>query len=67
MDELTIANGSVTTLYCTSDIHHPKFGKLQLDYSSFAVEGRSDLIMVVYNPATLKDQEIIRKTLLAIE
>ena len=48
-------------------IHHPKFGKLQLDYSSFAVEGRSDLIMVVYNPATPKDQEIIRKALMAIE
>ena len=48
-------------------IHHPKFGKLQLDYLSFAVEGRPDLIMVVYNPATRADQKIIRKALLAAE
>ena len=47
-------------------IQHPKFGKLQLDYSSFAVEGRPDLIMVVYNPATPADLKIIRKALLAI-
>lgn len=44
-------------------IHHPKFGKLQLDYSSFAVEGRPDLIMVIYHPTTNADQEIIKRAL----
>ena len=44
-------------------IHHPKFGKLQLDYSSFSVEGRPDLIMVIYNPTTEADREIIRRAL----
>jgi hypothetical protein len=34
---------------------HPVFGSISLEYSSFAVDGRPDLILAVYNPATPAD------------
>jgi transcriptional regulator with XRE-family HTH domain len=36
-------------------LNHPALGELGLEYSSFAVDGRPDLAMVVYNPATPED------------
>jgi hypothetical protein len=36
-------------------LHHPVAGWLALEYSSFAVDSRPDLSMVVYNPATPDD------------
>ena len=41
-------------------IRHPLLGPLALEYSVFAVDGRSDLSMVVYNPATPADADKIR-------
>ena len=41
-------------------IRHPIGGRIALDYSAFAVDGRPDLGMVVYNPATPADAERIR-------
>lgn len=41
-------------------IHHPEAGSLDLEFSSFAVEGRPDLGMIVYNPATSADAERLR-------
>jgi len=41
-------------------IQHPILGPLELEFSTFAVEGRSDLIMMVYNPATPGVAERIR-------
>ena len=41
-------------------LHHPKAGLLALEYSAFAVDGRPDLSMVVYNPATEADKDKIR-------
>jgi hypothetical protein len=41
-------------------IRHPVLGALALEYSAFAVDGRPDLNMVVYNPATPADAEKIR-------
>jgi transcriptional regulator with XRE-family HTH domain len=38
-------------------IRHPILGAFAFEYSSFAVDGRSDLSMVVYNPATPADAE----------
>ncbi|WLS10725.1 helix-turn-helix transcriptional regulator (plasmid) [Shinella sumterensis] len=32
-------------------LHHPHLGSIALEFSSFAVEGRPDLNMMVYNPA----------------
>lgn len=31
-------------------LHHPSLGLLELEYSAFAVDGRPDLGMIVYNP-----------------
>jgi hypothetical protein len=41
-------------------LRHPRAGLMALEYSAFAVDGRPDLSMVVYNPATPKDAERIR-------
>lgn len=32
-------------------LHHPVLGPIELEFSTFAVEGRSDLNMMVYSPA----------------
>ena len=44
-------------------IKHPTLGPLAIEYSAFAVDGRTDLTMVVYNPATPKDAERIKSLL----
>ena len=36
----------------TKRLHHPEIGLVELEFSAFAVDGRPDLGMVVYNPAT---------------
>ena len=38
-------------------MHHPVFGALALEYSGFAVDGRPDLTMIVYNPLTPEDEQ----------
>ena len=37
-------------------LRHPLAGPLKLEYSTFAVEGRPDLAMVIFNPATDEDR-----------
>ena len=44
-------------------IKHPVLGPLAFEYSAFAVDGRPDLSMVVYNPATPEDAERIKSLL----
>jgi transcriptional regulator with XRE-family HTH domain len=41
-------------------IRHAVLGPLAFEYSAFAVDGRPDLSMVVYNPVTSADAEKIR-------
>jgi len=41
-------------------IRHPVLGPLAFEYSAFAIDGRPDLSMVVYNPATPADVDRIR-------
>ena len=41
-------------------LHHPKLGLLELEFSAFAVDGRPDLGMIVYNPVTSVDAHRIR-------
>lgn len=41
-------------------IRHPVLGPLAFEYSAFAVDGRPDLSMVVYNPAAPADVDKIR-------
>ena len=44
----------------TKTLHHPEVGPLQMEYSAFAVDGRPDLGMVIYNPLTKGDADKIR-------
>ena len=41
-------------------LHHPIAGPIAMEYSAFAVDGRPDLGLVVYNPATPADADRIR-------
>ena len=41
-------------------LRHPVAGMLALEYSAFSVDGRPDLSLIVYNPATPKDADRIR-------
>jgi transcriptional regulator with XRE-family HTH domain len=47
----------------TKRLDHPKLGRIEMEYSSFAVDGRPDLGMIVYNPATQADTQRIRSLL----
>ena len=38
-------------------IRHATAGDLALEYSSFAIDGRPDLGLVIFNPATADDKE----------
>jgi transcriptional regulator with XRE-family HTH domain len=46
-------------------IRHPVLGAFAFEYSSFAVDGRPDLNMVVYNPATPADAEKLKSLVAA--
>jgi len=41
-------------------MRHPVLGEIAFEYSAFSVDGRTDLSMVVYNPATPADAEKIK-------
>jgi transcriptional regulator with XRE-family HTH domain len=41
-------------------LRHPILGPIELEYSAFAVDGRPDLGMIVYNPVTSSDGDRIR-------
>jgi transcriptional regulator with XRE-family HTH domain len=44
----------------TKYLRHPAVGPIALEYSAFAVDGRPDLGMVIYNPATPADADLVR-------
>ena len=44
-------------------LHHPIAGLLSMEFSAFAVDGRPDLNMVIYNPAMPADADKIRALL----
>ena len=44
----------------TKRLHHPDLGLIELEISTFAVDGRPDLEMMVYNPASPETIERIR-------
>jgi transcriptional regulator with XRE-family HTH domain len=46
-------------------LRHPILGPIAFEYSAFAVDGRPDLSMIVYNPATSSDIDRIRSLLIA--
>ncbi len=44
-------------------LHHSIAGPLSMEFSAFAVDGRPDLNMVIFNPATPADANKIRALL----
>jgi hypothetical protein len=42
-------------------LDRPAVGPIMLEYSGFAVDGRQDLYMIVYNPATPSDEARVRR------
>jgi transcriptional regulator with XRE-family HTH domain len=44
-------------------LRHPRAGAIAFEYSSFSVDGRPDLAMVVYNPASDEDRDKVRSLL----
>lgn len=62
VDELCRSSGVFARLWESSDVtghgdgmkrlHHPMLGLIELEFSTFAVEGRPDLTMMVYNPTS---------------
>ena len=48
-------------------LRHPEAGSLDLEYSTFAIGGRPDLAMVVFNPATAEDRAKVRRLVAGAE
>ena len=70
VDELSQSSPAFAVMWRDNDVSihgegvkqiaHPIAGPLAFDYSTFAVDGRPDLTMVIYNPATPADAERVR-------
>jgi hypothetical protein len=70
VDELSRASREFAAMWRDNDVRsygeglkrlkHPTAGAIAFEYSAFAVDGRHDLGMVVYNPATPEDAQRVR-------
>jgi transcriptional regulator with XRE-family HTH domain len=56
-------NEITTTREGSKRLHHPVLGAIELEFSTFAIEGRSDLNMMVYSPANAGVMEQFRALL----
>jgi transcriptional regulator with XRE-family HTH domain len=75
VDELSASSPMFRKMWLANDVrthgdglktlHHPAIGPIQMEYSAFAVDGRPDLSMVVYNPATAADRASVRSLVAA--
>lgn len=73
VDELCATSPEFAAMWSDNDVqghgdgvkvlHHPTAGPISMEFSAFAVDGRPDLNMVIYNPATLADKDRIRALL----
>lgn len=73
VDELSATSPEFAALWADNDVqahgdgvkilHHPLAGPLSMEFSGFAVDGRPDLTMVIYNPATAEDADKIGRLL----
>jgi transcriptional regulator with XRE-family HTH domain len=69
VDELCLLSADFKAMWRDNDVQshgeavkhikHPALGPIAFEYSAFAVDGRPDLTMVVYNPATPEDAKKI--------
>ncbi len=50
----------------TKRLRHPEHGPIELEYSAFAVDGRPDLSMVVYQPADAANRSKIERLIEAL-
>lgn len=70
VDELSLRSAEFAAMWRANDVRslgggvkrlcHPLAGPLAFEYSAFSVDGRPDLGMVVYNPATAADAARVR-------
>ncbi|HTV93732.1 MAG TPA: helix-turn-helix transcriptional regulator [Verrucomicrobiae bacterium] len=70
VDELSLSSPEFRALWQSHDVRnhgegtkhiaHPTAGLMTFEYSSFAVDGKPHLNMVVYNPATERDKAAVR-------
>lgn len=71
IEELSIVSPEFALMWRDNDVKsafgeiakeliHPVVGPLKLEYSTFPVDGRQDLSLVIYNPATAEDIDKIR-------
>ena len=75
VDELSQTSPQFAALWRANDvaghaegvkrIRHPKIGLIELEFSIFAVDGRPDLGMIVYNPVTPDGADRIRSLMAA--
>jgi transcriptional regulator with XRE-family HTH domain len=73
VDELCATSADFARLWADNDVRyhgegvkkllHPILGPVAFEYSAFAVDGRPDLALIVYNPATPEDGDRVRKIL----
>lgn len=70
VDELSLQSSEFSAMWRDNDVRsygegvkrlrHPIAGPIAFEFSAFAVDGRPDLGMVIYNPATPEDAERVR-------
>lgn len=75
IDEMCASSDSFAALWRDKDVRshgegtkqliHRSLGPISLEYSAFTVDGRPDLGMVVYSPATVADAGAVRALVLA--
>jgi transcriptional regulator with XRE-family HTH domain len=75
VEELSRTSPEFDALWRTNDIaghgdglkrlRHPEIGPIELEFSTFAVEGRPDLTMMVYNPATPESARAVESLIAA--
>jgi transcriptional regulator with XRE-family HTH domain len=74
VDELIATSSEFAAMWRDNDVmqahgdgvktlRHPIAGNLSMEFSGFAVDGRPDLTMVIYNPATPADAEKVKALL----
>lgn len=73
VDELCATSADFAAMWRDNDVpghgdgkkvlRHPSAGPVSMEVSAFAVDGRPDLTMVIYNPATPADADKIRALL----
>ncbi|MBY8828430.1 helix-turn-helix transcriptional regulator [Hephaestia mangrovi] len=59
-DQLWRANDVAGHGEGTKRLRHPELGPIELEFSLFAIDGRPDLSLMVYNPATPETAERVR-------